>query len=450
MLLSALMFLALALWWHGHTARTGRAAGWFSVFWITLALAVLTKGPVAAVLVLGTIGAYALLCGQLRALFCRPVLVTAPLFVLVAAPWFLLVAQRNPEFNRIFWYEQHVGRFLGLGEHKEHEQPFAYFLEFMPALFFPWSLFVPGAVALGWRCLWPPRTERQRALVFLLTGAASIVLFFSVSSGKLLPYVLPAMPLLALALAAVASTASGIDAKPRSAAHCGAASCWRFSPWRCRAWRRWLTRPALCARSAPRTRARRGVLRAAAGLGGGRRGRGPATPRGAARRERGRRLRGAHCVGDLHGAGHRTNHYCESLIDDIELGLRHGAGLVAYDSYLPSMGFYARRRLVAIDGYGELEPGILQLRDEERARWFPEGLEAARAALDRPEPVYCFVRDHTGPGAGPAARGGHPGDHLEQAARDRGQPRRRRDHAAAARRPARPARCGPVRASLPT
>jgi hypothetical protein len=112
------------------------------------------------------------------------------------------VAQRNPEFNHYFWYDQHIGRFLGHTTGNDHRQPMAYYLVFLPLLIFPWSFFLPAAFVAALRNLRDIRNPKQQAVIYLLCGAGFITLFFSASSGKLLTYILPVLPMLALLMAA--------------------------------------------------------------------------------------------------------------------------------------------------------------------------------------------------------------------------------------------------------
>lgn len=205
MLVSSLVFsalaFALALWWLGHTATMPAHSRAFVGFWLALALGVLAKGIVAVVFVGGTIFLYLLLCRQWKSLALMKWAIGLPLFLLVAVPWFV-VAARNPEFNHLFWYEQHVGRFLGQATDRDHVNGRLYFLEFLPLLSFPWSIFVPVALVAGWKKVWPARTEKQRAAVFLACGCVFIVSFFSASDSKLVTYITPILPLLALLMGA--------------------------------------------------------------------------------------------------------------------------------------------------------------------------------------------------------------------------------------------------------
>jgi 4-amino-4-deoxy-L-arabinose transferase-like glycosyltransferase len=119
------------------------------------------------------------------------------LFTIIAAPWFILVAQRNPEFNHYFWYDQHVARFLGRTTGNDHVEWVGYYLQFYPVIFFPWSFFVPAALFAGWKKLRPasPSTssvhtsstrwsDKQRGAIYLLCGVIFTTLFYSASSGN--------------------------------------------------------------------------------------------------------------------------------------------------------------------------------------------------------------------------------------------------------------------------
>ena len=214
MLVSSLLFVALTFWWLAHSeTESRRQTLYFLAFWAALALAMLAKGPVVIVLVGGGVFLYALWCKQLKSLSQMRWIWGVPLFALIAAPWFVLVAQRNPEFNHYFWYDQHVARFLGRTTGNDHVEWTGYYLQFFPLIFFPWSFFAPAAILAGWKKLrsekvtsstrsMPQWTFKQRAAIYLLCHIAFTTLFYSASSGKLLTYIVPVVPLFALLLAA--------------------------------------------------------------------------------------------------------------------------------------------------------------------------------------------------------------------------------------------------------
>jgi 4-amino-4-deoxy-L-arabinose transferase-like glycosyltransferase len=110
------------------------------------------------------------------------------LLAVITLPWFVYVQWRYPEFFRFFIMEQHLGRFLTPAIHPE---PLSYYLPVILGLLLPWTWLLPWALGPGGR--W-----RDRDFQFLAIWAGVIVVFFSLSRGKLAPYILPALLPLAL------------------------------------------------------------------------------------------------------------------------------------------------------------------------------------------------------------------------------------------------------------
>jgi len=156
--------------------------------YFALALAVLTKGPVALVLA-GLVWVIWVMVNRRSG---RP-LIQIRCWVLLAVitlPWFVYVQWRYPEFFRFFILEQHLGRFLTPAIHPE---PFFYYVPVLLGLLLPWTWLLPWTLAAAGR--WRDPDYR-----FLVIWAAVIVAFFSLSRGKLTPYILPALLPLALVL----------------------------------------------------------------------------------------------------------------------------------------------------------------------------------------------------------------------------------------------------------
>jgi 4-amino-4-deoxy-L-arabinose transferase-like glycosyltransferase len=168
------------------------ALGYPIIFWACCALAVLSKGLVGIVLPLGALGLYVLIKRDWRLIReMRPI--AGPLvFLLIAAPWFVAVSMRNPEFAHFFFIQEHFQRFTS-DVHKRTAPPW-FFLAVLALGFLP--LLLP--VLVGW---W--RGIRSRAPSFdagfwLALWALVVLAFFSASSSKLPPYILPAFPALAV------------------------------------------------------------------------------------------------------------------------------------------------------------------------------------------------------------------------------------------------------------
>jgi len=154
--------------------------------YLALALAVLTKGPVA-VLLTGLIWIIWVVVNRWP---WRPLINLRGwlLLALITLPWLVYVQWRFPEFFQFFIIEQHFGRFLTPAIHPE---PLYYYIPVLLGLLLPWTWLLPWALSRGR----PFRDPDER---FLIIWTAVIVVFFSLSRGKLVPYILPALLPLAL------------------------------------------------------------------------------------------------------------------------------------------------------------------------------------------------------------------------------------------------------------
>jgi 4-amino-4-deoxy-L-arabinose transferase-like glycosyltransferase len=85
---------------------------WMLASWAAMALAVLTKGLVGAVLPIAAVGAYILVERDWKLLARLELLRGGLLFLAIAAPWFVLVSRANPEFAHFFFIHEHLERFL--------------------------------------------------------------------------------------------------------------------------------------------------------------------------------------------------------------------------------------------------------------------------------------------------------------------------------------------------
>ena len=155
-----------------------------------LALAVLTKGPVALILAGLVWGLWVII--QQRTWKSLISLVQPWSWLLLAVlvlPWFAYLQWRLPAYFRFFILEQNFGRFLTPAI---HPQPGYYFGPVLLGLLLPWTFLLPWA--------WRAPKERDPDRVFLLIWAGVVLVFFSLSRGKLVPYILPALLPLAVLL----------------------------------------------------------------------------------------------------------------------------------------------------------------------------------------------------------------------------------------------------------
>jgi 4-amino-4-deoxy-L-arabinose transferase-like glycosyltransferase len=156
------------------------------------ALAFLAKGLVG-ILIPGVVATlYLLLRRDWRLLLrARPWWVAVAL-ALIAAPWVLLVSQRNPEFAHFFFIHEHFERFL-TRVHARYE-PDWFFVPVLLLGFLPWSALLPAVIARSARAC----RAGDGASWMLVLWVLFCFLFFSLSQSKLIPYILPLFPALAL------------------------------------------------------------------------------------------------------------------------------------------------------------------------------------------------------------------------------------------------------------
>lgn len=128
-----------------------------------------------------------------------------PLLVafIVVLPWAIQIHWWEKDFWHFFFWNEHIRRFLA--EDAQHREPFWFFLVNAPAMFLPWLLLVPAVVVGFFRKTGEKRLAAENACTrlfrFSLLWLLLPLLFFSVSQGKLLTYILPCMPPFAVFMA---------------------------------------------------------------------------------------------------------------------------------------------------------------------------------------------------------------------------------------------------------
>ena len=112
-----------------------------------------------------------------------------------------------PGFLEFFFVHEHVSRYLTPSA--DREEVWWYFAAVFALGSLPWSLSALRIVATGWRRATPRGTFD--AGLFLWIWIVFIIGFFSLSDSKLIPYILPVMPALALRIGALPAGAFGRD-----------------------------------------------------------------------------------------------------------------------------------------------------------------------------------------------------------------------------------------------
>lgn len=162
-----------------------------------IALAVLTKGPIGLFIPGAVLFIYISLIREWKEFFRKvPVVSSVFIFLLVCLPWYILVTKANgTSFINEFFGFQNITRFLH-PEHRIGSSPVFYFPVVVGGLF-PWSTFlIFGAWYLARRDRAFSAVKKPRT--FLLTWFLVIFIFFSISRTKLVTYIFPLFPVLAI------------------------------------------------------------------------------------------------------------------------------------------------------------------------------------------------------------------------------------------------------------
>jgi len=182
---------------------------WMLLAWLAAALGVLTKGLVAAAIPAAVLLLYSLYSRDFapwRRLHLTPGLA---LFLAITLPWHWLAASRLPGFLQFFFVHEHLSRYLTPSA--DRQEAWWFFVAVFALGSVPWTLPALRALCVHWHRRAPP--GQFDATVFLWIWIVFVVVFFSLSDSKLIPYILPAMPALALSIAALPAAAFERDVR---------------------------------------------------------------------------------------------------------------------------------------------------------------------------------------------------------------------------------------------
>lgn len=112
------------------------------------------------------------------------------LFLAIFLPWHVVMCIRNPEFFDFYFIHEHVIRYTTL-EHQRF-QPFWYFIPIAILGMFPWTGFSLVALKNSLQNVFSKKKQSED--VFFLSWIFGILMFYSFSHSKLIPYILPIFP----------------------------------------------------------------------------------------------------------------------------------------------------------------------------------------------------------------------------------------------------------------
>ncbi len=200
--MTLVLTLITALWALYVWTQTGQGR-WIALCGVMTGLGCLAKGPVALVLVGVQAVGYLLLTRQAKRLLSPALWGGFALCLVVGLPWFLWMTHLHGQlFVNGFLEANNVTRYLK-AEHAT-TSPVWFFLPVLLAGFLPWSLALPGTLAMLWR---QGRSEWQTQaadgpVLFLALWVVLVFGFFSASQSKLVTYIFPLYPALAVLVGA--------------------------------------------------------------------------------------------------------------------------------------------------------------------------------------------------------------------------------------------------------
>ncbi|HEX5734815.1 MAG TPA: glycosyltransferase family 39 protein [Blastocatellia bacterium] len=194
--LAATISIAILCGFLAITSEKQRQFKYWSLCGASLGLAVLAKGLVGVILVIGILGVYLIVTRNLRAINWRAVIVAIFILTIVTAIWYVPVTIKHGwAFVEKFFLEHHFERYLT--NRHSHPQPIYFYLFVAIAGLMPWTFFLIPAVG-RLRKLKPRSDKRDSLLTLAWIWFALPLLFFSFSVSKLPGYLLPVFPALAI------------------------------------------------------------------------------------------------------------------------------------------------------------------------------------------------------------------------------------------------------------
>ena len=183
---------------HEREGDRARARVALYLLHFSCAAAVMLKGLVGLVLPGGAILVWAILARRLAVvpkLFSPGPLV---LFLALVLPWHVAIALRDPDWFDFYVVGEHFRRYFESG-HRRGASPLLFVVVLLAGMV-PWTPFLgrlAGALPSLRRGEWRERGAEAYLQVFWLL----VVVFFSLSRSKLVPYILPIWPAVAVLLA---------------------------------------------------------------------------------------------------------------------------------------------------------------------------------------------------------------------------------------------------------
>lgn len=158
------------------------------IFWISLGLGNVAKGPAPLPLILIPLFFYVAIFRKWKKLPKLLPVVGVIIFLAIVLPWPLAIAHRV-NWDLALWKQEFVDRFFG--EYAPGDYPFYYYLLIMFKYITPWVAFLPIALVAPFYKVWD---KKRPVMQFLWLWFVVNLVFLTINGGKRQHYILPSMP----------------------------------------------------------------------------------------------------------------------------------------------------------------------------------------------------------------------------------------------------------------
>ncbi len=201
-----------------HASDSQKQNLWGHLFFVGLAIGLLAKGPVAAVLTVLPIGLWVLAGWRWWAVRSLPWISGGALLMVLVVPWYAAAEIKTPGFLRYFIIGEHFDRFVVPGWQGDlygsgHERAKGMIWLYGAGIFLPWTLFAGVLGLRAQRVASVVRQDTEGWYGYLFVWAIAPMLLFSPAANILPAYALPGMPAAALLLVSLWASVQGVPGR---------------------------------------------------------------------------------------------------------------------------------------------------------------------------------------------------------------------------------------------
>jgi len=193
LIFSVFILLSLLSFYGGYSFKEKKGLG-ILFFFVFAALAVLSKGPLGLIIPLLTVAVFLFIKKDIKFLMNKYSFWGFLVFSLISFPWYILMYKLyGNAFIVEFFYNDHLRRIIE-AEHRSNDSWYFYPFSIFGCIF-PWSIFLVMTLFSLPKYL---RENNNSFCLFLISWIAVIFVIFQIAHSKLISYIFPLFPALAL------------------------------------------------------------------------------------------------------------------------------------------------------------------------------------------------------------------------------------------------------------